>query len=492
METLLLNPNSAAQNPVSQQGGSAIDSDGSGDFAPVMDKAVTTRGNMNGQQDTGSGDGAEQSAANLSADADALLEGNEANASILSGEPVLNSAETLFAKQVSGSTKTQSNSLQPQALTVSGTGEEKSATLFTQESPFPVNPPGTENALTSTAKAETLLLQQIQQILDQGKNNGSINITGSNSSLTDTKNTINNLQNLSNPLLAESQNGEIQSKQVGTVISAAELQNGEIQSRQVGIALTTTEETTIATQKSAKLEGAHQDVNEQFFNAKLGDSKTSNGGNFQQNNSEQKGTEQQNKSDLQTAAGQLSGSSISDSKPGESGFSQQLNMSSSTTTQSTGVEGKLAPGATLLVPEKEMVDNLIQRFNVNPRLQTSKLTMQLHPAELGALKIDLLVKGDSIKANIVAQSQQVLETLEKQMPRLRTVLQDQGFTVDSFEISMEGDGGKQKELFQEHFSSQQQEFSSNGSPSQKSESFDALLDSQNETDEDTSGVNLTV
>jgi flagellar hook-length control protein FliK len=477
VETFLLNPNTTAQNPVSQQGVSAIDADSSGDFSPIMDKAATKLENMTEQQDTLSGDSADQTATDLFSDGTDFSGSIDTNASILPDDTIMNSAEALFTIQVPITTETQSNPLQPQPLNLSGTGEEKTAPLFTQPPPSPVNLSGAENEPPPTSKGESLVLQQIQQILDQGKNNGSISITGSNGAVADDQHAKDILQNLSNPLLAESQ-------------------NGEVQARQVGAAMVTTDDSSVAPQKAAKLESAHQDVTEQFLNAKLGESKKNTDQNFQQNNSEQKGTEQQNKSDVQTTAALTPGSSISEIKPGEAGFSQQFSLSSTTTPQTTtGIEGKMAPGANLLVPERELVDNLIQRFNVNPRLQTSKLTMQLHPAELGALKIDLLVKDDSIKANIVAQSQQVLETLEKHMPRLRTVLQEQGFTVDSFEISMEGDGGNQKELFQEHFSSQQQDFASNGSSTQKNESFDTVLDSQSdsiETDEDTSGVNLTV
>ena len=157
------------------------------------------------------------------------------------------------------------------------------------------------------------------------------------------------------------------------------------------------------------------------------------------------------------------------------------------------VEGKFAPGATQIVPEKELIDNLVQRFNVNPRLQTSKLTLQLHPAELGQLKIDILVKGDSISANIVAQSQQALETLEKHMNRLRGVLEDQGFNIDTFEITLQADSDNQQNLFQEHFDSQQQ-FATNSrkTSGQPEDSFDTLLDSEElDSLHEKSGLNVT-
>ena len=121
--------------------------------------------------------------------------------------------------------------------------------------------------------------------------------------------------------------------------------------------------------------------------------------------------------------------------------------------------------------------------------------MQLNPAELGSLKIDILVKDDSIKANVIAQSQQVLETLEKSVPRLRSVLEEQGFRIDSFEISMDGGGGSQKELFQEQFNSRQQEFTSRESSTEQTDSFGTLLNIQEKTlghDKEKTGVNLTI
>ncbi|HIP83096.1 MAG TPA: flagellar hook-length control protein FliK [Desulfocapsa sulfexigens] len=273
-------------------------------------------------------------------------------------------------------------------------------------------------------------------------------------------------------------------------------ENGAIQTKQAGIPFSIIDDSNKSTQKSAKLEGVHQDVSEQFLNAKLGQSKGNTKDNTENTNSGQNGFNQPNKGELQQAA-TTPGNTVTEVKVVESSFGQQPGQVSGSATQTTssGVEGKFAPGAQTPVPEKELVANLIHRFSVNPRLQTSRITMQLNPAELGSLKIDILVKDDSIKANVIAQSQQVLETLEKSVPRLRSVLEEQGFRIDSFEISMDGDGGSQKELFQEQFNSKQHGFASRESSTEKTDSFDTLLNTQEETlsrDEEKTGVNLTI
>jgi flagellar hook-length control protein FliK len=60
--------------------------------------------------------------------------------------------------------------------------------------------------------------------------------------------------------------------------------------------------------------------------------------------------------------------------------------------------------------------------------------MKLHPAELGDLKIDVQLKDGSINANILAQSQQVQEILEKNMPRLKALMEEQGLVVSDISL----------------------------------------------------------
>lgn len=478
MEAFLLNPNNAAQTPVSQQGMPDALSDGSEDFSPVMDEAVASIENLQAQQKPETQLDQEQLENPLLDGTVTVFETDETNNSMLFG----NVSDDVFSneKSVMSVNNAVSNISSSIPEIPSQLAELKTPTPQPVSKPEttdvqPALVPGDINTATAPTKAESILLSQIQQILDQGKESGVIVIRGNEIAQSKGLPQTDNLQNLSNPLLADTQTGAIQAKQVGIPVMVVD-------------------ETTVATQKSAKLEGAHQEVSEQFLNAKIDQSKGSSTENSEQNNSGQKGSEQQNKAEIQqTAAAQSP--ATTDAKPVESSFGQQLGQVATINDQSTSVDGKFAPGAQLPVPEKELVNNLIQRFNVNPRLQTSQLTMQLNPAELGSLKIDILVEGDSIKANIVAQSQQVLEMLEKSLPRLRSVLEEQGFKVDAFEVSLNADGGQQKDFFQEQFNSQQQEFSSNGSSSRKNESFDTLMDSKEEseeTDEDTSGVNLTV
>ena len=361
------------------------------------------------------------------------------------------------------------------AAALTPTTETVTPEIFTQakvHTPSLVTEPTTPTG--SASKAETILLQQIQQIIDEGKNIGSISIKSSNASTAGNKEQIDNLQQLSSPILNETKADTIQVRQS----TIAQLLPGEQKTFTVN---------------NSKPESGRQEVTEQFLNAKIGEAQTDSQGQTTSQQSDQKGSDGQNKGGIFNATASAT-PVVTDTAPSETSFSHQLRSSELGTNPTTvSVEGKFAPGATHVVPEKELVDNLVQRFNVNPRLQTSKLTLQLHPAELGQIKIDILVKGNSISANIVAQSQQVLETLDKNMNRLRGVLEDQGFNIDAFEITLDTDSDKQQNLFQEHFASQQQFAADSKKASvQTEDSFDALLDSEEPNTEDKeSGLNVT-
>jgi flagellar hook-length control protein FliK len=152
----------------------------------------------------------------------------------------------------------------------------------------------------------------------------------------------------------------------------------------------------------------------------------------------------------------------------------------------------LPPGAQ--VPAEELINHLVERFSINPRLQTSKISLNLNPAELGALKIDILVKGDSIKAHIAAGNQQIQETIEKNMPKLRTILEQQGFTVEDFKVTLESSNSSSNDFFQQQFSSRQ-DSSPEATPVSSMSSFELSLNSAEElliAPSMDSGINLSI
>jgi len=146
-----------------------------------------------------------------------------------------------------------------------------------------------------------------------------------------------------------------------------------------------------------------------------------------------------------------------------------------------------------LIREHEIINQIIQRFSVQTHLQSSRMSLQLHPAELGELKIDLLVKGDSLKGNIIAHTQQAQEIIEKNLPRLRTILQEQGISIEDLIVTFESDNvddfsKQQEQLFQEQFATLSHQ-KKESSPLSFEQTIEETLFSE---EHDVSGVNLTV
>lgn len=142
--------------------------------------------------------------------------------------------------------------------------------------------------------------------------------------------------------------------------------------------------------------------------------------------------------------------------------------------------------------ENAFVNQVIQRFNINPNSPTSKMVMKLYPEELGELKIDIQMKDGVIKASFVAQTQQVQQVLEKYIPKLRTFMEQQGLTVDDILVTTTSDNVGGHDLFQEDF------VDNNGfSPPEKSLNQAPLPDiafenAFSEKKDVVSGVNVTV
>ena len=159
-------------------------------------------------------------------------------------------------------------------------------------------------------------------------------------------------------------------------------------------------------------------------------------------------------------------------------FAQQVSLGvqdpSASQVSTTASKSILLPSGTM-VPEESVMQQVIDRFQLSPRLQENRINISLHPAELGALKIELTMREGVIRANVVAQSQQVQEVLEKNMPRLKAILEGQGFTVENLQVSTESSGLAEFDFFQQQFSREQAStnFSSQNSDTKGSgQSFD--------------------
>ncbi len=176
------------------------------------------------------------------------------------------------------------------------------------------------------------------------------------------------------------------------------------------------------------------DISGQYLNSAIERQSFNTDQTFSQQQFEFEGDTQNQQQQLSTSA-----------KPGETAtettFTQSLSQSS-VDKPAISPSDTMRPGMpafSSFFAEDNILNQVMQRFRLSQNLADTKLVMKLHPAELGELKVDVQLKNGSINANFVAQNQQVQEILEKNLPRLREMMEQQGLTVDDIVIKLDAD-----------------------------------------------------
>ncbi len=144
------------------------------------------------------------------------------------------------------------------------------------------------------------------------------------------------------------------------------------------------------------------------------------------------------------------------------------------------------------VQENAIINQVMQRFHINANSPSSKIVVKLYPEELGELKIDVQMKDGALKANIVTQTQQAQQVLEKYIPKLKSYMEQQGLTVDDILVTNTSDDVGGHDLFQEDFVDNN-DFTPPGKSFRTASFPDSTFDNVfSENNEGIPGVNVTV
>ncbi len=103
------------------------------------------------------------------------------------------------------------------------------------------------------------------------------------------------------------------------------------------------------------------------------------------------------------------------------------------------------------VPHSQIVNQVSDHFSMNRNLESGSVTLRLHPAELGELRMEIKVEQDNIKAHITTHNPQVQDILDRNIPKLREVLEQQGMNLEHIQVTVAADDGGNGQLFQEQF-----------------------------------------
>lgn len=329
--------------------------------------------------------------------------------------------------------------VQPLPITSITTFDEPSssgATVIARTMPDGLSPanvaPIVEKPLA--AKEQTTLLDQLQSIIDQADETGTVSITKG----ADTAPAHSIRSNIHGVLLPTPVANSVQVM----VPKTAEISGAGLDSLLVAAADGAEKATGRATQQ---LTGIRNDNQSQLFTPKntakdLSDTKQ----NFQEHRQGEALPQHTMGAGLQN--GPATG--LSSSPEQTSTFSQVATATQETTAPSTSETAKpiVLPSGTI-VQEDDIIQQLSNKLQISSRHMDTRINIKLHPAELGSLKIDLTVKEGSIRANVVTQSPHASEILEKNMAKLKSVLENHGFTVDEISITAESESVSDFDLF---------------------------------------------
>lgn len=204
---------------------------------------------------------------------------------------------------------------------------------------------------------------------------------------------------------------------------------------------------TTGEKSDASLTTLRQDSQQQYYEAKI------NPLNSSEQNSSSDNKQQNENGSSQSSASPQAGINQTSTGPA-SDYAQVAAPATQSLTTDPLVDTTrpiMLPSGTVFT-EDEVIQQLVERFQITKRQLETKLNIKLHPAELGELKIDLNVKDGHIRAVVVAQSLHVQEIIEKNLAKLRTALQDQGFSIDEILVTTESDSVGDFDLFDKNLS----------------------------------------
>lgn len=88
------------------------------------------------------------------------------------------------------------------------------------------------------------------------------------------------------------------------------------------------------------------------------------------------------------------------------------------------------------IDTQDIMNQIMDYMKVTLDADMDTLEMQLHPASLGTLQIQVTSKGGVMTANFVTQNEAVKQALESQMMTLQDSLNEQGIKVEAVEVSV--------------------------------------------------------
>lgn len=158
----------------------------------------------------------------------------------------------------------------------------------------------------------------------------------------------------------------------------------------------------------------------------------------------------------------------------------------------SGNRSEFGTKQSLVYDETDIMRQIVDKFTLQTRQQSSRIAMQLHPAELGEIKIEVMVKGDVLKATIIAGSSGAGEIIDRNLYRLREMLEAHGLQIDDLNVYSEDSELADFSFQQDHLFHEQNDQPNEKNRSNKISFETAIEDASPSQNGNQEGVNLTV
>ena len=86
---------------------------------------------------------------------------------------------------------------------------------------------------------------------------------------------------------------------------------------------------------------------------------------------------------------------------------------------------------------ENIMRQIMDYMKLQLREETTNLEMQLHPASLGTVQVQIASKAGAVTANFIAQNEAVKAALESQMVQLTQRFEEQGVKVEAVEVTVQ-------------------------------------------------------
>lgn len=85
---------------------------------------------------------------------------------------------------------------------------------------------------------------------------------------------------------------------------------------------------------------------------------------------------------------------------------------------------------------EEIMNQILDYMKVNLKADTQTMELQLHPASLGTLNVQIVAKDGGLTAHFTTQNEAVRAVIETQLIQLKSQFEEQGIKVDAVEVTV--------------------------------------------------------